>query len=137
MSGVNKAILVGHLGKDPKVSVFPSGDRAANFTIATSHEWKDKATGEKKKQTDWHNISVYGPLASVCESYLKKGSQVYLEGRMKTRKYTDRDNIERSITEIVVEKMRMLDAKGDRTNHSDEEPNGNVAQNAFDDDIPF
>jgi single-strand DNA-binding protein len=138
MSGINKVILVGRLGNDPKVNVFQSGDRAANFSLATSNEWKDKNTGEKKQQTEWHNISVYGPLASICEQYLKKGSQIFVEGRLKTRKYTDKNNIERSITEVVMEKMQMLDSKGDRPGGNDE-PNGNLApqEHAFDDDIPF
>lgn len=139
MSGVNRVILVGHLGKDPEVKVFPSGDRVANFSLATSNKWKDKASGEQKSQTEWHQINVFGPLANVCEKYLNKGSHVYVEGRLKTDKYTDKHNIERYTTKVIVEKMHMLDGKDSRQTGSNEEPNGNIApqSNAFDDDIPF
>ena len=114
---VNKVILVGNLGKDPEVRSFPNGGRVANFSIATSESWKDKATGEKKERTEWHRISVTNDaLVGIVEKYLKKGAKVYIEGQLETRKYTDKENIERYTTEVVLRPYRgeltMLDSKG-------------------------
>src|SRR5687767_11753517 len=98
---VNKVILVGNLGKDPETRTFQSGDKVVNFSIATSESWKDKASGERKERTEWHKISVYNQgLINVCENYLKKGSKVYIEGQLETRKYTDKDGVEKYTTEI-------------------------------------
>ena len=107
MSGVNKAILVGHLGKDPKVSTTNSGSRVVSFSVATSETWKDKTTGERKEKTEWHNVAIYNEgLGKIAEAYLKKGSQVYLEGAIRTRKYTAQDGSERYTTEIVLAAFR-------------------------------
>jgi len=111
MASVNKVILVGHLGRDPESRYLPSGDAVTNFSIATSEQWKDKNTGEKKEATEWHRISAFGKLAEICGEYLKKGSQVYIEGKLQTRKWTDKDGVEKYSTEIKAEQMRMLGGK--------------------------
>src|SRR5271156_3411424 len=104
---VNKVILVGNLGKDPKVSQLNSGDRVVNFTLATSDSWKDKNTGERKERTEWHNIVVFNEnIGRVVEQYCKKGSKVYLEGQIQTRKYNDQSGTEKYITEIVLQRFR-------------------------------
>ena len=107
MAGVNKVILVGNLGKDPKVSTLNSGDKVVSFTLATSESWKDKNTGERREKTEWHNIVIYNDnIGRVVEQYCKKGSQVYLEGQIQTRKYTDQSGAEKFITEIVLQRFR-------------------------------
>ncbi len=113
---VNKVILVGNLGKDPEVRSFPNGGRVANFSIATSESWKDKATGEKKERTEWHRISVTNDaLVGVVERYLKRGAKVYIEGQLETRKWTDKDGAEKYTTEVVLRPYRgeltMLDGR--------------------------
>jgi single-strand DNA-binding protein len=158
---VNKVILIGNLGKDPEVRAFPSGGRVANFTVATSESWKDKATGERKEKTQWHNISVKNDgLVGICEKYLRKGSKVYLEGQLETRKY-EKEGRDVYITEVVLAPYRgeltMLDGKGGASsggaanNDFAEEPAayaaasgassggsfGASAKNDLDDDIPF
>ncbi|HGW4826542.1 TPA: single-stranded DNA-binding protein [Proteus mirabilis] len=100
--GVNKAIIVGNLGDDPNVRYSPNGTAFANFSVATSETWKDKNTGEKRERTDWHNIVIQGKLAEVAGQYLKKGSQVYIEGKMRTRKYQGNDGQDKYITEVIV-----------------------------------
>jgi len=110
--GVNKVILVGNLGKDPETKYMPSGDCVCNFTIATTDSWKDKTSNEKVEKTEWHNIVMYRRLAEVAGEYLRKGSQVYIEGKLKTRKYQDKQGVERYITEIGAREMQMLGAKG-------------------------
>ena len=107
MAGVNKVILVGNLGKDPKVSSLPSGDRVVSFTLATSETWKDKNTGERREKTEWHNVVIYNDnIGRVVEQYCKKGSKVYLEGQIQTRKYNDNSGQEKYITEIVLQRFR-------------------------------
>jgi len=108
MASVNKVIIVGNLGRDPETRYMPSGDAITNIAVATTDSWKDKATGEKKEQTEWHRISAFGRLAEIMAQYLKKGSQVYIEGSLRTRKYTDKDGIERYATEIRADTMQML-----------------------------
>ena len=108
MASVNKVIIVGNLGRDPEVRTFPSGDRVANVTIATTDRWKDKQTGEMKEATEWHRVVFNGRLAEIAGEYLRKGSQVYVEGSIRSRKYTDKDGIERNITEIRADEMKML-----------------------------
>ncbi len=104
---VNKVILIGNLGKDPKVSQLNSGDRVVNFTLATSDSWKDKNTGERKERTEWHNIVVFNEnIGRIVEQYCKKGSKVYLEGQIQTRKYNDQSGAEKYITEIVLQRFR-------------------------------
>ncbi len=108
MASVNKVILVGNLGKDPEVRYLQSGEAVANVTIATSDAWTDKASGEKKEATEWHRVVFYRRLAEIVEQYLKKGSSIYVEGKLKTRKWTDKDGQERFTTEIVADSMQML-----------------------------
>ena len=108
MSSVNKVILIGRLGKDPVTRYTATGDAIANFSIATSETWKDKSSGEKQEKTEWHNITAYRKLGEICGEYLKKGSQVYLEGKLHTRKWTDKDGVERYTTEVAIDQMTML-----------------------------
>jgi len=108
MASVNKIIIVGNLGRDPEVRTFPSGDRVANVTIATTETWKDKQTGERREATEWHRVVFRGGLAGIVEQYLRKGSQVYVEGSIKTRKYNDAAGVEKQITEIMASEMSML-----------------------------
>lgn len=112
--GVNKVILVGNLGNDPEVKYLPSGSAIANITLATSDEWRDKATGEKKESVEWHRVVLFGKLAEIAGEYLRKGSQVYVEGRLRTRKWTDNAGVEKYTTEVVVNvggTMQMLGGK--------------------------
>ena len=111
MASVNKVILVGNLGKDPEVRYMTNGDAVANVTLATSDSWKDKATGEKKESTEWHRVVFYRKLAEIVSQYLKKGSQVYIEGRIRTRKWQDKEGQERYTTEIEAEEMKMLGSR--------------------------
>ena len=113
MSGVNKAIVVGRLGRDPEVRYTPDGTAVANFSVATSEEWKDKATGEKRERTEWHRIVAFRRLGEICGEYLSKGRQVYIEGRIQTRDWEDKDGIKRYSTEIVASQMQMLGSRDD------------------------
>ncbi|QAU35841.1 single-stranded DNA-binding protein [Janthinobacterium sp. 17J80-10] len=108
MASVNKAIIVGNLGRDPETRYMPNGDAVTNIAVATTENWKDKNTGEKKELTEWHRITFYRKLAEIAGQYLKKGSQVYIEGRLQTRKWTDKDGAERYTTEIIADSMQML-----------------------------
>jgi single-strand DNA-binding protein len=108
MASVNKVIIVGNLGRDPEMRYMPSGDAIANIAVATSYKTKGQNGGEAKEYTEWHRISFFGRLAEVVGQYLQKGSSVYVEGRLQTRKYTDKDGIERYATEIIAENMQML-----------------------------
>ena len=115
---VNKVILIGNLGRDPEIRTLNSGDRVANLRIATSEQWRDKATGERKEKTEWHRVVIFNDnLVKVAEQYLKKGSKVYIEGSIQTRKWTDQSGVEKFSTEIVLQKFRgeltMLDGRGD------------------------
>lgn len=107
MASVNKVILIGNLGRDPEIRYMPSGDALATLSVATTDSWKDKS-GEKQERTEWHRVSMFGRLAEIAGEYLKKGSQVYIEGRIQTRKYTDKDGVEKYSTEIVANEMKML-----------------------------
>lgn len=152
---VNKAILIGHLGKDPEVRYMPSGEAVANVTLATSETWKDK-NGEKQEKTEWHNIVFFRRLAEIAGEYLKKGSQVYVEGRITTEKWQDKEGKDRYTTKIVASEMKMLDKKSsgggsfevveNRPAASSFGGNAAPAKSApaaknsfdnFDDDIPF
>ena len=113
MASVNKVIIVGNLGKDPETRYAPSGDAVTNITVATTETWKDKATGEKREATEWHRVVFFGKLAEIAGQYLKKGSQVYLEGKLKTRKWQDKDGADRYTTEINADELKMLGGKGD------------------------
>ena len=149
--GVNKVILVGNLGKDPEVRYSPGGQAVANVTIATSESWKDKNTGEKQERTEWHRIVFFGRLAEIAGEYLKKGSQIYIEGRLQTRKWQDKEGKDRYTTEIVANDMQMLGSRSGAgmpsETASQEPPTESATAGApraksaagadFDDDIPF
>jgi single-strand DNA-binding protein len=111
MASVNKVIIVGNLGRDPETRYMPSGDAITSITVATTDKWKDRATGEQKEATEWHRIYFFGKLAEIAGQYLKKGSQVYVEGKLKTRKYTDKDGVEKYATDIVADTMQMLGSR--------------------------
>ena len=113
MASVNKVILVGNLGKDPEVRYAPSGDAICNITLATSETWKDKQSGEKREATEWHRVVFFGKLAEIAGQYLKKGSSVYIEGMLKTRKWQEKDGSDRYTTEIKADEMKMLGSRGD------------------------
>jgi len=149
--GINKVILVGNLGKDPETRYMPNGKAVTNFSIATSESWKDKQTGEQREQTEWHSVVMYDRLAEIAAEYLRKGSQIYVEGRIRTRKWQDKEGNDRYTTEIVANEMNMLGGRGggdrstggapDRSRERSEEPAARpepagVAE-SFDDDIPF
>lgn len=148
--GVNKVILVGNLGKDPEVRYMPSGGAVANITVATSEQWKDKQSGEQKERTEWHNVVFYQRLAEIVGEYLKKGSQVYIEGSLRTRKWQDKSGNDRYTTEIIASEMQMLGGRGgagggsNYSGGSKAQPAGDGGGNdegrfdqGFDDDIPF
>jgi single-strand DNA-binding protein len=111
MASVNKVIIVGNLGRDPEMRTFPSGDQVANVTIATTDKWKDKQSGEMKEATEWHRVVFNGRLAEIAGQYLRKGSQVYVEGSLRTRKWTDQNGVEKYSTEIRADQMQMLGSR--------------------------
>lgn len=156
--GINKVILIGNLGKDPETRFFPSGGSVANITVATSEGWKDKQTGEQKERTEWHNVVFYNRLAEIVGQYLKKGSKIYIEGSLRTRKWQDKTGVDRYTTEIIANEMQMLDSRsgggdgnydnrrqqnqptsaapmGDQSSYDQAPAVGNDSD--FDDDIPF
>ena len=144
--GVNKVILVGNLGNDPEVRYLPNGGAVANITLATSESWRDKQTGEQKEKTEWHRVVLFGKLAEVAGEYLRKGSQVYVEGKLTTRKWTDQAGAEKYTTEIHVNiggTMQMLGGKQDSSSKpANRAPQQSGQRNDeppmdFDDDIPF
>ncbi|WP_114639252.1 single-stranded DNA-binding protein [Polynucleobacter necessarius] len=151
MASVNKVIIVGNVGRDPETRYMPSGDAVTNISVATSDRYKDKQTGEMKETTEWHRVAFFGKLAEIAGQYLKKGSQVYVEGRLRTRKWTDASGQEKYSTEIVAETMQMLGGKpvggsGDgvesyaRSKPAEQSApaSSNAASlGAMDDDIPF
>lgn len=146
MASVNKVILVGNLGADPVVRYLPSGEAVVNLSLATTDTWKDK-NGDKQEATEWHRVSFFGRLAEVCGQYLRKGSQIYVEGSIRTRKYTDKDGVEKYATEVRGERMQMLGSRqggGDAPRPAPasapaaQPPTGGGGFDAgFDDDIPF
>jgi single-strand DNA-binding protein len=111
MASVNKVILIGNLGRDPEVRYAPSGSAICNVTLATSRQWKDKTSGERQEETEWHRVVFYDRLAEIAGEYLKKGRPVYVEGRLKTRKWTDKDGVEKYTTEIVADQMQLLGSR--------------------------
>lgn len=157
MASLNKVMLIGNLGADPEMRYLPSGDAVANIRIATTESWKDKASGEKKEETEWHRVSFFGKLAEIVGEYLKKGSPVYVEGRIKTRKWQDKDGQDRYSTEVVADRMQMLGSRGGMgaPSGSDDMSQGHPEERAssarpakaagksgakfddFEDDIPF
>ncbi len=139
MSGVNKVIIVGRLGQDPEVKHFQDGTAVCNFSVATSQQWKDKNTGEKKELTEWHRIVAFRKLAEICGEYLTKGRQVYVEGRLQTRKW-EKDGHTNYTTEIVANEVQFLGDRGDGGNRppaADPNQYGPINGNYQDDDIPF
>jgi len=137
MRGVNKAIIVGNLGQDPETKYMPSGDAVTNISVATSESWTDKQTGEKKERTEWHRIVAFRRLAEIMSEYLRKGSQVYIEGKLRTRKW-DKDGQTHYSTEIVADQMQMLGGKpGDSSQRPSNKEPPQPGPDDFDDDIPF
>lgn len=124
MASVNKVIIVGNLGRDPEVRTFPSGDQVANVTVATTDRWKDKQSGEMREATEWHRIVFNGRLAEIAGQYLRKGSQVYIEGSLRTRKWTDKDGVEKYSTEIRADQMQMLGARQGGPDGNDDSSGG-------------
>lgn len=152
--GINKVILVGNCGKDPETRYMPSGGAVTNVSIATAEGWKDKQTGETKERTEWHNVVFFNRLAEIAGEYLKKGSQIYVEGSLRTRKWQDKEGKDRYTTEIVANEMQMLGSRSgggnDSAEYSQERPSSSssssgrqaapaaaIADDGFDDDIPF
>jgi single-strand DNA-binding protein len=157
--GVNKVILIGNLGKDPEMRYSPNGGAVGNITIATSESWKDKTSGEKQEKTEWHRVVFFGRLAEIVGEYLKKGSQIYVEGRLQTRKWQDKEGKDRYTTEIVANEMQMLGSREGRGAPSEFDQSSDEGQSRgsssrapaaaasggkpsapagdFDDDIPF
>lgn len=133
--GVNKVIIVGTLGNDPEVKYSASGSAIANLSVATSEQWKDKQTGEKKEQTEWHRVVIFGKLAEVAGEYLRKGSQVYIEGQLRTRKWTDSNGVDRYTTEIVIPQMvgvmQMLGGKRDDSGQQPRQQSGQQPQGGW------
>lgn len=156
--GINKCIILGRVGNDPEVKYSASGSAIANLSVATSEQWKDKQTGEKKEQTEWHRVVIFGKLAEVAGEYLRKGSQVYIEGQLRTRKWTDSNGVDKYTTEIVIPQMggvmQMLGGKRDDSGQQPRQQSGQQPQQQqppkqqgpqggneppmdFDDSIPF
>ena len=136
--GVNKAIIVGNVGSDPDIRTMPNGNQVVNLSIATSDEWKDKNTGEKKEKTEWHRCVFFNKIADIAAQYVNKGSKLYIEGRLQTRSY-EQNGVKKYSTEIVVNDMQMLDSKNTNSNNEVKEASNNdIAKfDSFDDDIPF
>jgi len=140
MAGINKVIIVGHLGNDPEMRSMPNGEAVANISVATSEAWTDKNTGERREVAEWHRIVFYRKLAEICGQYLKKGAQVYIEGRLRTRKWQDQNGQDRYTTEIQGDVMQMLGTRPQSTdgaNNPQPMPQQDASANAFDDSIPF
>ncbi len=140
--GVNKVIIIGNLGQDPETRYMPSGSAVTNLRVATNESWKDKQTGEQKDRTEWHRVAMFGRLAEIAAEYLRKGSQVYIEGKLRTRKWQDKDGNDRYTTEIVADEMQMLGGRsgGGAPAMSDSPPASAAvlpSGDDFDDDIPF
>ena len=149
--GINKVIIVGNLGQDPETRYMPSGSAVTNFTVATNESWKDKQTGEQKDRTEWHRVAMFNRLAEIAAEYLRKGSQVYIEGKLRTRKWQGQDGNDRYTTEIIADEMQMLGGRGGAGGgggdfgggQSRGKSGGSSAppqpgpDDEFDDDIPF
>lgn len=147
--GINKVILIGHLGADPEIRYMPSGSAVGNVSIATSESWKDKQTGEMQDRTEWHRVCFFNRLAEIVGEYCRKGSKIYIEGRLQTRKWQDQAGVERYTTEIIANEMQMLDGKGGQPGASlgqpaqagmsrpSEHAAAPLQQEAFEDEMPF
>ena len=134
--GINKAILVGNLGQDPETRSLPSGDAVTNISIATSEQWKDKQSGEQRERTEWHKVAFFGRLAEIAAEYLNKGSLVYVEGKLRTRKWQDRDGKDRWTTEVIADELQMLGGPKQPGKKQTKEGEINVSAGEYD-DIPF
>lgn len=141
MASVNKVILIGNVGRDPEVKFMADGNAICNLSVATTHAWKDKASGEKKEETEWHRVTLRGRTAEVAGEYVKKGTAVYIEGRLRTRKWTDKAGVEKYTTEIVADSMQMLGGKGERQETLAPAPKAAkpvaTGFDDFDDSLPF
>ena len=147
--GVNKVILIGNLGQDPEVRYMPNGNAVTNISVATSESWKDKSTGADQERTEWHRVVMFRRLAEIAGEYLRKGSKVYIEGKLRTRKWQDQQGNDRYTTEIVADEMQMLDSRGGGSadfapspsrapaSQSASKSQAAPADNGFEDDIPF
>jgi len=145
--GINKVIIVGNLGGDPETRYMPSGSAVTNLTVATNESWKDKQTGEQKDRTEWHKVAMFNRLAEIAAEYLRKGSQVYIEGKLRTRKWQDKNGQDRWTTEIIADEMQMLGGRGGGGGGSVPMSSGQDSASSsappkagpddFDDDIPF
>lgn len=153
--GVNKVIIVGNLGNDPETKYMPSGSAVTNLSVATNESWKDKQTGEQKDRTEWHRVAMFGRLAEIAAEYLRKGSQVYIEGKLRTRKWQDQQGNDRYSTEVIADEMQMLGGRGGASSMGSGGPppsgppsgpssgaggggdRGPAPAEDFDDDIPF
>ena len=141
--GINKVIIVGNLGADPDSRAMPSGNAVTNISVATSESWNDRETGEKQEKTEWHRVVFFNRLAEIAAQYLKKGSHVYVEGKLQTRKWEDKEGNERWTTEVVANQMQMLgdrmsnDMSNDNASSSQSSSDNDFSTDEFDDDIPF
>jgi single-strand DNA-binding protein len=144
--GINKVILIGNLGADPEVRYMPSGGAATTLSLATSESWKDKVSGENQERTEWHRVAFHNRLAEIAGEFLKKGSKIYVEGSLRTRKWKSKDGQEHYTTEIIGKEMQMLDSRGGSASHDESKPSSsasslepvhNSAPDNFDDDVPF
>jgi single-strand DNA-binding protein len=141
--GINKVIIVGNLGQDPETRYMPSGSAVTNMTVATNESWKDKQSGEQKERTEWHRVAMFGRLAEIAAEYLRKGSQVYIEGKLRTRKWQDKQGQDRYTTEVIADEMQMLGGRtggGAPASQGSSAPSGPApgpSPDDFDDDIPF
>jgi single-strand DNA-binding protein len=153
--GINKVILIGNLGNDPEVRYTPNGSAVATISVATTDSWRDKASGEQQERTEWHRVVFFNRLAEIVGEYLKKGSKIYVEGALRTRKWQDKNNVERYTTEIVANEMQMLDSRGGNAGHYEKAAPASSASSSaasldmgssdlppsnsgtIDDDIPF
>lgn len=141
--GINKVIIVGNLGNDPELRYSQSGTAMCSISVATSESWKDKASGEQQERTEWHRVKFFGKVAEIAHEYLKKGSQVYIEGKLRTDKYTDKAGVEKYSTDIIADEMQMLGSKGEKTDAPRRQPGPSISSQAAsdnpfpEDDLPF
>ena len=133
---LNKVILIGRLGRDPEVRYMPNGEAVCNFSVATSESWKD-SNGQKQERSEWHNVTMYRKLAEIAGKYLTKGSQVYLEGKIQSRKYTDKNGMERTAYDIIANELKMLGGNNQATQQQPEYPQGNAKPADDISDVPF
>lgn len=137
MASLNKAILIGNLGADPETRYMTNGDCVCNVRLATTDTWKDKASGEQREATEWHRVTFYRRLGEIAGQYLKKGSQIYIEGRIKTRKWQDKDGQDRYTTEVEATELKMLGGRRDGESGNQQQARPAASVNGLDDDIPF